>query len=45
MMGVDGVGVGGGSASDDGVAAVLAFAAAAPFFVTRYKHDKSVYIL
>jgi hypothetical protein len=44
-MGVDGVGVGGGSASDDGVAAVLALTVAAPFFVMRYKVDKSVYIL
>ena len=35
VMGVDGVGVGGGSASDEGVAAVLALAAAAPFFVMR----------
>lgn len=37
VIGVDGVGVGGGSASDDGVAAVLALAAAAPFFVGRYE--------
>lgn len=40
---MDGVGVGGGSASDDGVAAVLALAAAVPFFVGRYKVVRSVY--
>ena len=37
VMGVEGVGVGGGSASDDGVAPALMFAVE-PFFLGAYTH-------